>query len=164
MISIYQRLSHDLDRITLMRRIFAQRATTRDGIYLGQLPVLRYVSEHPGCTQKDVANFMQVSPPSVAVMVKRMVRDGMLCKEADQNDMRQNRLTITEKGIAMGERCKSIFKQMDEQVYAGFSQEELEQLSSYLKRIIENTGSDDLKHAHNFSLMKMMAEMEASNK
>ncbi len=160
---LYHRLTHDLDKITLMRRIFTQRAATRDGVFLGQLPVLRYVTEHPNCTQKDVADFLQVSPPSVAVMVKRMVRDGMLKKEADPKDMRQNRLTVTAEGLAMGEQCKTMFGQMDKQVYAGFSVEELEQLSSYLNRLIQNLGSDDLNNVSNLALVRMMTEMEQNN-
>ncbi len=160
---LHHRLTHDLDKITLMRRIFTQRAATRDGVFLGQMPVLRYVLEHPGCTQKDVADFLQVSPPSVAVMVKRMVRDGMLTKEANERDMRQNHLTITEEGRSVEEQCRQMFGRMDEQVYAGFSKEELEQLSSYLNRLIENLGSSDLKNVSNFSLMRMMKEMEQSS-
>lgn len=160
--SLHLRLTHDLDKISLMRRIFTQRAATRDGICLGQLPVMRYIHEHPGCTQKDVADFIKVSPPSVAVMVKRMVRDGYVQKVADEKDLRQNRLTITPAGLEVAEQCRSIFLQLDEQVYAGFSDEELEQLSSYLKRLINNLASDEVRSASNFSLMQMVKDMEHS--
>ena len=159
---MFRALTHDLDKIILMRRVITQRTATRDCICLGQLPALRYINEHPGCTQKDVADFIKVSPPSVAVMVKRMVRDGFVEKTADEHDMRQNRLTITESGRATAERCRSIFGQMDEQVYAGFSDEELEQLSSYLKRLIDNMASDEVRSISNFSLMQMVKSMECS--
>ena len=52
------------------------------------------------------------------------------------------------------------FLQLDEQVYAGFSEEELEQLSSYLKRLINNLASDEVRSASNFSLMQMVKDME----
>ncbi len=156
------RLTHDLDKISLMRRIFTQRAATRDGICLGQLPVMRYIRNNPGCTQKDVAEFMKVSPPSVAVMVKRMVRDGYVEKVADENDLRQNRLTITPAGEEMALRCQNIFTEVDKQVYAGFSDEELEQLSSYLNRLIDNLASDEVRSASNFSLMQMVKNLECS--
>ncbi len=161
MLTLHQQLSYDLDKISLMRRIFTQRAATRDGIFLAQLPVMRYVSQHPGCTQKDVADFMKVSPPSVAVMVKRMVRDGILKKEADERDMRQNRLTITPAGIEMAERCKDIFDGLDQQVYAGFTEEELLLLSSFLTRLIDNLAGDEIKGASNHALICMMKELEA---
>lgn len=159
---IHHKLTHNLDKISMMRRIFTQRAATRDGICLGQLPVLRYVLEHPGCTQKDVADFLQISPPSVAVMVKRMVRDGILEKAPDAKDMRQNRLTATAKAQLVSDKSRNLFDQMDAQVYAGFSEEELEQLSSYLDRLINNMASDELRDTRNFALMKMVAELECS--
>ena len=156
------RLTHDLDKISLMRRIFTQRAATRDGICLGQLPVMRYIHDHPGCTQKDVADFMKVSPPSIAVMVKRMVRDGYVDKMADERDLRMNRLTITPAGMETAERCQRMFMEVDKQVYAGFSDEELEQLSSYLKRLIDNLASDEVRSANNFALMQMVKNLECS--
>lgn len=157
---IHHKLTHDLDKISLMRRIFTQRAATRDGVCLGQMPALRYISHHPGCTQKDVADFMKVSPPSVAVMVKRMVRDGVIEKTADERDMRQNRLTITQQGKDLEIHCGNMFDRMDEQVYAGFSAEELEQLSSYLDRLINNLASDEVRNVSNISLMQMLKNME----
>ena len=160
---LHHRLTHNLDKISLMRRIFTQRSATRDGICLGQLPVLRYVHQHPGCTQKDVADFMQVSAPSVAVMVKRMVRDGVIEKAPDEHDMRQNRLTITKQGEDLSEQCKQLFDRLDEQAYAGFSDEELELLSSFLDRLINNLASDEVRNASPFSLMKMMKELEQTN-
>lgn len=156
-------LTHNLDKISLMRRIFTQRSATRDGICLGQLPVLRYVNQHPGCTQKDVADFIQVSAPSVAVMVKRLARDGFIEKVPDEHDMRQNRLTITKEGIELSEQCKQLFDRLDEQVYAGFSDEELELLSSFLNRLIDNLANDEVRNASPFSLMKMMKELEQTD-
>ena len=101
---LYRKLTHDLDKITMMRRIFTQRAATRDGICLGQSRVLEYIRRNPNCSQKDVADFMEVSPPSVAVMVKRMVRDELIQKTSDAKDLRQNKLTITPKGITTVKR------------------------------------------------------------
>lgn len=157
---LHRKLTHDLDKITLLRRIFTQRAATRDGICLGQLPALRYISVHPGCTQKDVADFLHVSPPSVAVMVKRMVRDGMVKKAADEADMRQNRLTITPNGQELVEQSRKIFEQSDKQVYAGFNEEELQLLASFLSRLIDNLASNEVRNTSNFALMEMVKSME----
>lgn len=156
---MYHKLTHDLDKITMMRRIFIQRAATRDGICLGQSRVLEYIRRNPNCSQKDIADFMEVSPPSVAVMVKRMVRDELIQKISDANDLRQNRLTITPKGIEVSENCRNLFEQMDEQVYDGFSDEELELLASYLTRLANNLAKDEFKNSSNFSLMKIMQNM-----
>lgn len=157
---LHQKLTHDLDKISMMRRIFTQRAATKDGIYLGQLPAMRYIAMNPGCTQKDVAEFIQVSPPSIAVMVKRMVRDGVVQKKADEKDLRQNRLYITDKGMELAQHCHQMFNRMDEQVYAGFSEEELTLLSSFLTRLIDNLASDEVRNVSNLALLRMMKELD----
>lgn len=164
MSTVHHKLTHDLDKISLMRRIFTHRAATRDGICLGQLPAMRYIMLHPGCTQKEVADFIKISPPSVAVMVKRMVRDGIVKKESNENDMRQNRLTLTPSGEELAERCRKLFEQLDDQIYAGFSEEELEQFSSFLSRLINNMASDEVRNANNFSLMQMVKDMESRDR
>lgn len=161
MIDFFRKLTHDLDKISLMRRIFVQRTAAKDGIYLGQGPAMEYIRRHPGCTQKDVADFIKISPPSVAVMVKRMVRDGLIEKIPDESDMRQNRLTITARGEELSEQCHQMFQQIDEKIYAGFSEEELQQLSSYLERLIDNLASNEVHNASNFALMQMVKSMES---
>ena len=159
---IHRKLTHDLDKISLMRRIFVQRIAAKNGIYLGQGPAMEFIRRHPGCTQKDVADFIKVSPPSVAVMVKRMVRDGFIKKTADENDMRQNRLTITTRGEELSKQCHRMFEQTDETIYAGFSEEELQQLSSYLERLINNLASNEVQNTSNFALMQMVKNLECS--
>lgn len=159
---LLRKLTHDLDKISLMRRIFVQRTAARDGIYLGQGPALEYIRRHPGCTQKDVADFIKVSPPSVAVMVKRMVRDGVIEKTPDESDMRQNRLTITTRGEELSDHCHQMFEQTDEKIYAGFSDEELQQLSSYLERLIDNLASNEVHNTSNFALMQMVKCLESA--
>lgn len=159
---LYHKLTHNLDKISMMRRIFTQRVAARDGVCLGQMPVMDYIRRHPGCTQKDVADFMEVSPPSVAVMVKRMVRDGIIEKKPDEKDMRQNRLLLTEKGEELQGHCRQIFDQVDEQVYAGFSPEELELLSSFLIRLINNLANDEIRNTNNFALLKIMKNLGCS--
>ncbi len=156
----YHRLSRDMDKVMMMRRIIIQRAATRDGIFLGQLPALEYIRHNPGCTQKDVADFMHVSPPSVTVMVKRMVRDGLVEKNLDPEDMRQNRLQVTAAGEAASVRNRALFDQIDRLSYQGFSPEELEQLAGFLDRLINNLANSGVSRASNLDLMHMMQEME----
>ena len=158
---IFRKLTLDLDKISLMRRIFVQRTAAKDGIYLGQGPAMEYIRRHPGCTQKDVADFIKVSPPSVAVMVKRMVRDGLIEKTPDESDMRQNRLTITARGEELSEQCRQMFEQVDNKIYAGFSEEELQQLSSYLERLIDNLANNEIHNTSPFALMQMVKNLES---
>lgn len=158
--SFYHRLTRDMDKVMLMRRVIIQRAATQDGIFLGQLPALEYIHRHPDCTQKDVADFMCVSPPSMTVMVKRMIRDGLIEKRLNPEDMRQNLLRTTARGAAVSTHNRALFDQLDRQAYEGFSPEELEQLANYLDRLINNLSNSGVSNLSNIALIQMMEEME----
>lgn len=155
----YYRLTRDMDKVMLMRRVIVQRAATQDGIFLGQLPALEYIHRNPDCSQKDVADFMGVSPPSMAVMVKRMIRDGLIEKRLNPEDMRQNHLRTTARGGAISTHNRALYDQLDRQAYQGFSPEELEQLANYLDRLINNLANSGVSRLSNFALMQLMQEM-----
>ena len=60
----------------------------------------------------------------------------------------------------MEQQCKEMFSQLDRQIYAGLSEEELLQLSLFLKRLINNLTSDEVRNVSNHTLMCMMKELE----
>lgn len=107
-------------------------------IYPGQPQMLEYLSGHENCTQAELADFLHVSPASVAVSVKRMQKAGLIGRRADEKDLRCNRIFITESGRRRHELLQGEFRRIDEQLFAGFTEEETERLSGYLDRLIEN--------------------------
>ncbi len=132
-----------LNRVHLLHRIRLYNAGSKNGLYPGQPPVLEYIWQHPGCTQKQVADFLRVSSPSIATSVKRMQKAGLLEKETDPENLRCSRLTITELGLKQLDLCWAAFQQLDENAFRGFSQEELEALRSYLARVEENLAGEE---------------------
>ena len=49
------RLSWNMDRLAGLRRHLINREADENGIYLGQHRVVRYIGEHPGCSQREIA-------------------------------------------------------------------------------------------------------------
>ena len=70
------------------------------------MPVLRYVMENDGCKQVDLANFLRVTPASVALSTKRMQKAGYLEKEVDEYNLRRNKLHVTPQGRQLAADCK----------------------------------------------------------
>ena len=107
---------------------------------------------------------MRVSPPSIATSVKRMQKAGMIRKIPDENDLRYNRLSITEKGKKQAALCRSGFNQVDRRMFEGFSEKEIELFREFLDRMTANLSDDELKEQSTFALMeqekKMMIQAE----
>ena len=115
-----------LHRFTLVRRLCIQHLTDDTGLYYGQAPLLRFVSENPGCTQHDAAQSLGVSEPAVATSVKRLVKAGMLERRQDDTNMRRNLLWLTDKGDSVACLLMSRIMQLDYVALSGFTDKEVE--------------------------------------
>ena len=88
--------------------------------------------------QRELADLLHISPPSVANSLKCLERDGYIRREPWQKDARRNRVLLTEKGLQAVEGCRDVFRRVSARMMAGFSQEEMEQLAQFQRRMIDN--------------------------
>ena len=94
----YRNIAEQFRRFWMLRKIKIQSLTGDFSCRFGQFPLLGYVEQHDGCTQQEAAEAMSVSAPAVAVSVKRLQKAGFLKKEADPDNLRKSRLSLTEAG------------------------------------------------------------------
>lgn len=156
---IVRRLKH----LNLVHRIYIQRAAAESGLYFGQPPILDYVSEHDQCTQADLADTLQVSAPSIATSVKRMQKAGLLKKISDENDLRCNRISLTDKGFQVSAKCRERFHEIDARMFNGFTREECEALCGYLDRMSKNISADEFSGKTMFALITTAEEEQKRN-
>ncbi len=131
-------ISDSFIRLDCAKRFTMQNMLKDSGVYFGQPPILEYIDEKGACTQNELAKALGVSPASIAVSVKRMQKSGLIEKITDDNDLRCNRISTTEKGKRLTKEIHSKFDLVDRMAYAGFSNEELVELKMYLDRICNN--------------------------
>lgn len=127
-----------LDKFFLQRRTCMHRKASRLDLYAGQPPVLAFIMEHPGCTQNEIADHLSVTPASIAFSTKRMQKGGLIQKQVNANDMRCNKLYLTPHGKEVMEAFGTEYEKLNEDIFCGFSSDELEQFSSYIRRLQEN--------------------------
>ena len=121
---LYQ-ITGRLHKLELVRMLAQRNEICKDGLYAGQMPVLNYLAEHPGCTQVEMADFLQVSPASIALSTKRLQKAGYLTKEVDEDNLRCKRLYLSEQGAKVRELCREKMDLLDRKAFEGFSEEEL---------------------------------------
>lgn len=109
-----------------------------NGLYFGQPPILKYLSEHKNATQKEIANHLHISAPSVATSLKRMEEAGLVVRLENQKDARCNILKITKKGKELSEFADNMFLCVDSATYKGFTSDEIDTLISFLERMNNN--------------------------
>lgn len=112
-----------------------QKIMESEGLFYGQLPILETVKNLGCCTQKEIVNALQVTPPSVATSVKRLVKKGYLAKKTDEKDQRNTLISITDSGRLKAHACRQKFDEMDERVFSVLSDEEREFMADILDKL-----------------------------
>lgn len=119
------------------------------GLHFGQPRILFTVEDMQGATQKELAEKLQVTAASLAMSLKRLQKAGFLEKSADDQDLRRNKIVLTEKGRQASQACRRTFGHVDARMFQDFTPAELEQFRSFLQRIEANIGTIEVD-AHDF--------------
>ena len=106
------------------------------GFGVGQLPVLVALQDGAASSQRDLARFARIEQPSMAQMLGRMERDGLITRTPDPLDGRSSQVALTEVARARMPQACAVLLQGNSEVLEGFSVEESALLVSLLQRLI----------------------------
>lgn len=134
-----------MNRVVALHKVRLHRQTAPLGMFAGQMPLLLFVKNNPGCTQRDIADALSVSTPAVATSIKRMQKAGLLEKLADVSDMRCNKISLTGQGQQVILDGQQIFEEVNARMFEGIAPEELELLAGVLARMEENLGGEEFR-------------------
>ncbi len=140
----YKDLVHSLLSVSVIHRYRISKDAQKNGLYFGQPVILEYILNNNLCTQKELAGSLHISPPSAATSLKRMEKTGLIDRVADKEDVRKNRLSLTEKGREALESFRETCKSTDEKMFKGFSREECEILEDFLTRLYKNLETEEI--------------------
>lgn len=103
-----------------------------------QFPMLRILFEYPGLNQREIAEKLNIKPPTVAVSIKRMEKAGLVERKQDQNNQRISRIYITEAGTQVMKLGRKILVEEEKILLKDFTEEETAQFRQYLQRMRNN--------------------------
>ena len=86
----------------------------------------------------SLAEKLEISPAAVAVSLKKLEKTGYISRQCDSRDNRVNQIVITEKGQDMIRRSVEYFREIDENMLKGFSEQEIQELNGLLTRMQQN--------------------------
>ncbi len=116
-------------------------ALARQGLQdIGQPRVLILLSSLTDGTtnQRHLADMLHVSPATMANSLRSLEQKGYVSRVTDDQDGRCKLVSITQKGLDAVNRCESAFDMVNQQMYAGFPQEDLQLLRQFHFRMLAN--------------------------
>jgi MarR family transcriptional regulator, transcriptional regulator for hemolysin len=127
--------------ISLAARGFARLSEARLkplGFGLGHVPVLVALRDGHVGSQRDLARFARIEQPSMAQMLARMERDGLVQRVPDPADGRSSRVSLTDRARAcLPDACVALLRG-NREALDGFTDAEGAQLAALLTRLIAN--------------------------
>lgn len=154
MSNLYKEAVKKLVRVTLLHRYAISSSLSGMKLYRGQPEILEYLKEHGDCSQKELADFLGVTPASIATSLKRMSKSGFIERTADETDRRINRLRLTQKGKEVFLDGKAECDRIDSVMFNGFSEEEITAFSDMLSRIAKNLSPSGISEREVINMMK----------
>jgi len=131
-----------LMRVGQAQRRLVENRLQEMNLHRGQPPLLFVLNQQDGLSNSELAELLNVTPPTISNMVKRMRQSGYVEKRSDSNDERVTRVYLTEQGREAMGALQQIIDDVNETMSEGLSAEELATLLPILEKIminIENT-------------------------
>lgn len=102
--------------------------------------ILIYLNENKDkpIYQKMLEKEFNMKKSSMSAILSLMEKKELIKRTVDPNDSRKNYLTVTSKGLEQVEKIRAVMHKCEQQVTAGFSEEEQEVLREYMLRIVAN--------------------------
>lgn len=88
-------------------QVVAKRFAAK-GAHMGQAGCLRVLSHNDGITQREMAEILCISRPSITEMLKAVEKTGAIVRKPDEADQRLTRVYLTDKGRAIAAELRGV--------------------------------------------------------
>lgn len=100
--------------------------------------ILYVLWQDNGVPISELSRQTGLATTTLTSMLDRMETAGLIYRDRGDKDRRKIRIYLTEKAKGLEEDYNSVSEEMSRIYYKGFSDQEIEQLESYLERILIN--------------------------
>jgi MarR family transcriptional regulator for hemolysin len=114
-------------------------ARLRDlGFATAQLPVLIALKGGARMSQTELARCAKVEQPTMAQMLARMERGGLIRREPDPDDKRSSLVSLTDEARERLPAGRAVLRQGNADMTEGLSAQEVDTLVGLLRRVLTN--------------------------
>ncbi|KMZ53667.1 MarR family winged helix-turn-helix transcriptional regulator [Dorea sp. D27] len=127
-----------LHRLIHMSKYQAYKRLDDFDLKPSQAGILFVLSCNGKLSQRELAERIGITPPSMTVALRKMETRGYIEKEPDEKDQRIIRILLTEKGESCVEDIRTVMDEMEAILYQNMTQEEKMLLRRLLLQMQEN--------------------------
>ncbi|ANK65309.1 hypothetical protein AYR54_08700 [Loigolactobacillus backii] len=128
-------LSERLHLVVAQETDFIHAQLSELGLNNQQARLLKYVSEHPGTIQKDVAEYLNRQNATVTNMLKLMAKRGYIVRKIPADNERQKQIFLEPKGEKLLGSINATFASLEAEIESAVPQKEQAAFIRNLERI-----------------------------
>jgi MarR family transcriptional regulator for hemolysin len=134
----HERPGHLINRAARLMLRLADIKFRPLGLGVASFPVLSMLRTGQKLSQKELALCVRIEQPSMAQLLSRLERDGMIKRSPDPGDGRSSLISITRKAMGILPEVDAAVDAGNELALAGMSDDEVKTLIDLLQRLIGN--------------------------
>ena len=108
------------------------------GLAPAHLPVLYALKDGAALTQKQLAALARIEQPTMAQLLARMERDGVIRRSTHPTDGRSSLVSLTPESLKKLPAVRTALREGNQAALQGFTASEVTTLSRLLRRVVEN--------------------------
>jgi MarR family transcriptional regulator, organic hydroperoxide resistance regulator len=121
----------------------AHRARTHEllselGLHVGQEMILVALSKHEDLTLTELAEHLEVQPPTITKMVQRLESLEIVKRAASKHDSRSSSICLTSKGRNLQTKIDKIWQQVEKEFFGNMTQSEKTSFQALLQKARSN--------------------------
>jgi MarR family transcriptional regulator for hemolysin len=136
--ALHERPGHLINRAARLMLRLADIRFRPLGLGVASFPVLTMLRTGQKLSQKELALCARIEQPSMAQLLSRLERDGMIKRSPDPDDGRSSLISITRKALGILPEVDAAVDAGNELAVAGMNDDEVKTLIDLLQRLIGN--------------------------
>jgi DNA-binding MarR family transcriptional regulator len=94
-----------------LQRQLAMRILPEKHLHPGQARCVWAISTNEGISQRDLAELLHLSRPTVSIMLQNLEKAGLIDKSTDPDDQRLTRICLTKAGLKLDARLREFHRE-----------------------------------------------------
>ena len=135
---IFRRPGHLINRLARLSLRWTEERFQPLGLSTGQIPVLYLLRDGAALTQKELARLVRIEQPTMAQLLSRMERDGLIRRSDNPDDKRSSLISLTPLASKKLPLARAVLSEGNEEALKGFTDREVTTLSKLLLRVVRN--------------------------
>jgi len=135
---IFRRPGHLINRLARLSLRWTEERFQPLGLSTGQIPVLYVLKDGAALTQKELARLVRIEQPTMAQLLTRMERDGLIRRTDNPDDKRSSLISLTPLALKKLPQASIILSEGNRAALKGFTDREITTLSKLLLRVVKN--------------------------